>query len=407
MNKTRVTENILSNDQLLYFTSSSLTKNDQHLFFLSDRTGHPNIFCKNLSSGKETQLTYNTNGTLKSYVYFNGNEYKGLGKASVSMDFKNNRAFYIQDRDICSVDMSGNISVLNKLPKNQVTAFTHVSADGKKICVPTTDARALEADTFVDDSPGYTLEQEGKNEVIKDKPDYDIDERVRLENLNSYLRVYDTETGEEILCEKVPRAWITHVQFSPINSNHILYNHEWPSDCGIRRMWLWDGEKHIRLRTEGENRSKDDWSCHEMWQADGQYIIYHGKFKDGTAYIGRVNPEGTENIEISLPKEYHRYGHFTAGNCHNNWLVSDGYFHPEGEPENENWGGEWISLQKADWKNKTIEWVPLCHHDSIWDCQDSHPHPVYNHQDNSVYFTSNKEGKRAVYKVDVPSKMFD
>lgn len=402
MDKTRVTESVSSNDQLLYFTSSSLTQNDQHLFFLSDRTGHPNIFCKDLSSGKETQLTNNVSGTLKSYVYFNGNEYKGLGKASVSMDFANNRAFYIQDMNICSVNMSGMIKVVSQLPKNQVTAFTHVSADGKKICVPTTDARALEADTFVDDSPGYKLEQEGKNEVIKDKPDYDIDERVRTENLNSYLRVYDTETGEEILCEKVPKAWITHVQFSPINSNQILYNHEWPSDCGIRRMWLWDGEKHIRLRPEGKNRSKEDWSCHEMWQADGQYIIYHGKFKDGTAYIGRVNPQGTDHIEISLPKKYHRYGHFTAGNCHNNWLVSDGYFHPEGESENENWGGEWISLQKIDWKNKTIDWVPLCHHDSIWDCQDSHPHPVYNHHDNAVYFTSNKEGKRAVYKVNIP-----
>ena len=296
MNKTRVTENIQSNDQLLYFTSSSLTKNDHHIFFISDRTGHPNIFCKNLSSGEEKQLTYNTNGTLKSYVYFNGNEYRGLGKASISMDFKNNRAYYIQDMTICSVDSNGTVKVLSKLPENQVTAFTHVSADGKKICIPTTDARALEAEKFIDDSPGYKLEQEGKNEVIKDKPDYDIDERVRTEHLNSYLRVYDTETGDEILCEKVPYAWITHVQFSPLNSNHILYNHEWPSDCGIRRLWLWDGEKHIRLRTEGESRSKEDWTCHE-----------------------------------------------------------NGYFHQEGEPENENWGGEWISLQKINWETKSID----------------------------------------------------
>lgn len=403
VDKTRVTQEVNAHEQLLYFTSSSLTQKDDFLFFISHRTGHPNIFCRNLLSGQEKQLTCNINGILKSYVYFNGNEYKGLGKASISMDFKNSRAFYIQDRNLCCVDLKGKIKVLTQLPENQMTAFTHVSADGKKVCVPTTDARALEADTFVDDSPGYKLEQEGKNEVIKDKPDYDIDERVRNENLNSYLRVYDTETGDEILCEKVPRAWITHVQFSPVNSDLILYNHEWPSNCGIRRMWLWNGEKHIRLRTEGENRSREDWTCHEMWQADGQYIIYHGKYKDGTAYIGRVNPEGTEHIEISLPKKYHRYGHFTAGNCHNNWLVSDGYYHPGDQPENENWGGEWISRQVVDWKTKTIAWTPLCRHESFWDCQDSHPHPVYNHRDDAVYFTSNKGGKRAVYRVTIPN----
>ncbi|MFC4601779.1 oligogalacturonate lyase family protein [Cohnella hongkongensis] len=402
MNPTLVTELNDSNDQLLYFTTSSLTQDDRHLIFISDRTGHPNIFCKELATGEERQLTDNSEGTLKSYVYFNGNFGKGLGKAGICLDSKHGRIYYIQGMEICCVDLSGKKRVLNRLPEHQVTAFTHVSADGKRLCVPTTDSRALEADEFVDDSPGYALEQDGKNEVISNKPNYDIDERVRTENLNSYLRVYDTDTGREIACEKVPRAWITHVQFSPADSNLILYNHEWPSDCGIRRLWLWDGQKHIRLRSENDERSRNDWASHEMWQADGQSIIYHGKYRNGTAFVGKVDPRGEENVEIKLPVQYRRYGHFTAGRLHNNWLVSDGYYHPVGVPENKNWGGEWITLQIIDWEEKRIEWIPLCEHHSFWDSQDSHPHPIFNPSDRAVYFTSNRDGKRAVYRIEIP-----
>lgn len=404
MKPERVTSDVQSNDQLLYFTTSSLDQQDEVLVFISDKTGHPNIFVRDLQTGQERQLTQNTDGTLKSYVYFNGNERRGLGKASISFDAKNRKIYYIQGDAICCTTLAGDTRILSRVPADQVTAFSHVSTDGKRLCVPTTDARALEANRFVTDSPAYAAKQEKKNEVISDKPDYDIDERVRTEGLSSWLNVYDTQTGELLAREQVRYAWITHVQFSPLDSSHILYNHEWPSDCGIRRMWLWDGKQHWRLRSEGQWRSSADWTCHEMWQADGQFIIYHGKYADGRAYVGRVDPHGDNPIEIALPDQYHRYGHFTAGNRHNNWLVSDGYYHPDGVPENNNWGGEWITLLKVDWDKKTIEWQPLCQHESFWDCQDSHPHPIFDHQDGAVYFTSNKSGERAVYRTVVADK---
>src|ERR1051325_6339825 len=97
-----------------------------------------------------------------------------------------------------------------------------------------------------------------RNEVITDKPAYDIDERVRREGLSSWLRLYDTATGALLRCERVPQAWITHVQFSPVHADWILYNHEWPSDCGVRRLWLWDGTRHRRLRDIGPGRRRDD-----------------------------------------------------------------------------------------------------------------------------------------------------
>jgi hypothetical protein len=387
--------------QLLYFTTPSVTADGRELVVVREDDGHPNLCVVDLQTRQLRALTANRDGTLKSYVYFRGNERRGLGKASISLDATRRSVFYLQGRALCRTELeSGATRQLAELPADQVTAFTHVSADGRRWCVPTTDARALE-DTPVTATKGENLVGGRRNEVITDKPAYDVDERVRREGLSSWLRIYDTESGALLASERVPQAWVTHVQFSPTNPDLILYNHEWPSDCGIRRVWLWDGKTHRALRREGAGRRRDDWACHEMWQLDGAGIIYHGKYADGRAFIGRVSPAGGDNIEIALPPEFQRYGHFTAGNRHRDWLVSDGYWHPAGEPENGLWGGEWLTRLDVNWPRRQIVWTPLARHHSAWDCQDSHPHPVYGPDDAHVYFTSNFGGFRRVGRVRV------
>jgi oligogalacturonide lyase len=388
--------------QLLYFTTPSVTADGATLVVVREENGNPSLWALDLASGTSRPLTANRDGTLKSYVYFRGNPYRGFGKASVSLDPVRGRVYFVQGTEIHRVDLAGRQRVVATLPENQVTAFTHVSADGRRLCVPTTDARALEDEVPVASQHGENIVAGRRNEIITDKPAYDIDERVRREGLSSWLRVFDTATGELIACERVPRAWITHVQFSPVNPDWILYNHEWPSDCGTRRIWLWDGRSHRPLRAEGGRRARGDWVCHEMWQAGGDAIIYHGKYADGVAFIGRVNPTGGDASEIALPPEFHRYGHFTAGTRHAHWLVSDGYWHPAGEPEDGKWGGEWITRLAVDWARGAIAWTPLCRHHSAWDCQDSHPHPVFGPGDDAVYFTSNVGGGRSVCRVAVP-----
>lgn len=380
----RVTDGV-ANDQLLYFTSPSLLADDRRLVFISDRTGHPNLFLRDLKTGEQRQLSRNTDGLLKSYVYFDGTPYRGFGKASVSVHAASGKIYFIQGRQICCADAEGGLRTLAELPHGQMTAFTHVSADGKRLCVPTTDARCLEGDA-----------------QLAGKPAYDIDARIREENLSSWLRVFDTESGREILRERVPQAWVTHVQFAPQNPDWILYNHEWPSDCGIRRIWLWNGREHLRLRTEGEGRKREDWTCHEMWERNGDAIIYHGMFADGPAYIGRVKPDGSDRVEILLPAGWKRYGHFTEGKP--GVLVSDGYYETpaDGEPAHI---GAWICVIKADWAARRADWIPLCRHGSSWRSQCEHPHPVFNHANNAIYFVSDCEGKRAIYRVAVDSRV--
>jgi len=369
------------NNQLLYFTSNSFTADRKHLVFLSDRTGSPNIFVRDMETGKERQLTSNNLGTLKSYVYFDGTPYVGLSKASISLDPHLGLIYYIQGKQIRVVNLQGQEHVLAELPSDQMTAFTHVSTDGKRLCVPTTDAEALDG-----------------SKQLNGKPAYDIDALVQAKNLSSYLRVYDTRTGKEIVTERISKAWVTHVQFSPIDSNLILYNHEWPSDCGIRRMWLWNGKEHLQLRREVNGGSRKDWVSHEMWERDGKGIIYHGRYSKGASFIGRVSLEGLASVEIPLPSKWKGYGHFTVGN--EGTLVTDGGYELL-DNETPKWGGAWISVAKVNWISGSVKWFPICKHGSTWASQDSHPHPILDANDKMIFFNSNISGNISVYAVPV------
>lgn len=383
MEPERVTQNAAAHEQLLYFTSSSLTGDDRHLVFISDRTGHPNLVRRNLETGEERMLSDNTDGYLKSYVYYTGRPYEGFGKASVSLHAASGTVYYLQGREIRQVDPEGATRVLGLYPEEQMTGFTHVSADGRWLCVPTVDARALNGD-----------------QPLEAKPHFSVGDRVRDEGLFSYLRIYDTETGKEEACEPVRGGWGTHVQFSPADARLLLYNHEnLKHDAGVRRMWLWDGKTHRALRTAENGRRAEDWACHEMWERDGSAIIYHGGFHNGATFIGRVLPDGNEPVEIALPANYKRYGHFTTGRP--GVLVSDGYY--EEADDRDTWGGQWISRVEADWQHATSRWKPLCRSESSWTSQDVHPHPIIAHRNQWVYFTSDRDGKRAVWRVALDS----
>ena len=381
-----IAESVLHEDgcdyQMLYFTSSSLSSDDSILYGMSNRNGYENIFSYDLKKKEFRILSDNIEGILRSYVYFSGTWNRGLGKASVSLDSGNNSIYYIQTDEIRRI-RSGEIKVLNHISPDRVTAFTHVSHDGKILAVPTTDKRALD----------YDLEKEG---IDSDrKPCFSIDERCRKERLSSYISFYDTESGNLMNEIRVPSCWVTHVVFSPVDSRYMLFNNEWTSENpGLRRIWLYDGETYRQLRREGEGRSKDDWVCHEVWSPDGKYVIYHGTRADGP-FVGRIDPLSGECIEIPLDSSYTSYGHFTVDG--NGDLICDGYYHEKGADDGGK--GRYISLIHPDWENGSLGWYPLCRHCSDWSSQDSHPHPVASHDSKYVYFTSRVGGRLGIFRV--------
>ena len=397
--------------QLLYFTCSSLSADDRRIYLISDRDGSPNVYVRNLEDGSEQQLTQNRNGILKSYVYFDGNSGKGLGKASVCLDSQRDTVYFIQDNRICKVGLDGIVHILNTVKNGRMTAFTHVSNDGKRLCVPMTDGRILDYDP---DTEGYGLDK---------RPRYNIDGRVQQEKLNSYLCVFDTMTGQLLYEKTVPLCWITHVQFNPVDSEIIMFNHEWPcADCGIRRIWLYNHatDEIIRVRHEGTDtlgnprghaRKAADWVCHEMWSDDGEVIIYHGGYADGPAMVGKYELKSGRYWEIALPDDFNAYGHFTMD--HQQDLCCDGYFKfpddikvvrensTDNGPDPHKKDGEYISRVIPHWEEGRLEWIPLCKHHSDWLGQDAHPHPVYNHSGTRIYFNSRSDRHVMVYATDV------
>lgn len=398
-----------ANDQLLYFTSSSLTADDRTLVFISDRDsplsggGEPragvNLYALDRVSGETRRLTENREGYLRSYVYFDGQPYRGLGLASPCLHAPSGDLYYLQGRELrCVNARSGAARALALLPGDQVTGFAHVSDDNRRVCVPTIHESAF-ADLRA------------------------IDATVQRLGLSSYLRVFDTASGAQVEEIAVERGWVTHVQFRPGRHNAILFNHEWPAECGIRRVWLWDGERIRRLRDEGANangppRRREDWVCHEVWSDDGRWIVYHGTYggqRGGPCFIGRVSPDGEERVEVAFAPHLRRYGHFTLGGDAGR-LVSDGYAEfadnasgASAAPTQRH--GEWISLLDVDWARGAHRWTALCRHGSSWSSQDAHPHPIFNHAGTEALFTSDREGQRAVYAValgeDVGSQVIE
>lgn len=109
-----------------------------------------------------------------------------------------------------------------------------------------------------------------------------------------------------------------------------------------------------------------------------------------------ANLRGIRLEEIPFPPEYRSYGHFSPGN--NGMLVTDGYYIPAGEAPGRS---RWISLVTPSWGKKRAEWRPLCEHGSDWSGQEAHPHPIFNHAGDAIYFNSNVEGHRAVYRIGI------
>ena len=171
-------------------------------------------------------------------------------------------------------------------------------------------------------------------------------------------------------------------------------------------MWLYDDGEVRRLRPAGRNtdgtlRRQNDWTCHEMWQRDGRAVIYHGT-RGQIPYVGQVTPSGSDHIELAFPAGWVRYGHFTVSSDPT-LLVSDGYVEVAEAKLSPQRQGQLISLVRADWASGNLSWLPLCEHGSSWNTQDEHPHPIFAHGDEEVLFTSDVDGKRAIYGVQVPS----
>ena len=127
--------------------------------------------------------------------------------------------------------------------------------------------------------------------------------------------------------------------------------------------------------------------------------------------VGRYDMRTGIRQEIALPKDYDAYGHFTMDHQQN--LCCDGYFKFPDEvkkvwnnstdngPDPHKKDGEYISRVVPDWDGGRLQWIPLCKHSSDWLGQDAHPHPIYSHRGDRIFFNARSARDVQVFAVEV------
>ena len=356
-----------SNNHHLYFTSLSVTADDRWLTFISDRTGHPNLFAIDRTSGEIRRLSDNQRGLLRSYVYPQGG-LTGLSKASPCLDPRANRLLYVRDDKVFAVSLGSANPAENfiaELPPQWFGGYSHISPDGKTYCIPCTDPRA-----FADEKTQW--------EQLKTVP-------VRMKALNLLTRLYfiDIATGRTRVAAEVP-FWVTHVQFDPAGTGRLIFNLEGQQANGVPmpdRIWCLESSGHFRpLATH----LPAEWRSHENWAPDGQSILYHGGHAD-RAYVAARTWDGKLLHETSIHGV--EFWHATG--------VLDGrrFFVDRRD-------GVISILDPAAAPAHRV--IDLCRHDTAMHSQDAHAHPITTPSGKSLVFTSSRSGTCQVYEVTLP-----
>ncbi len=344
-----------------------MTADDRWLTFLSDRSGHPNLYAIDRRDGTMRQLSRNESGLLRSYVYPQGG-LEGFSKVSPCLDPFHNRIYYIRDDAVFSVDLDDANAIEHKvceLPAGWYGAYTHISPDGKTFCVPCTDPRA-----FAQEKTQW--EQLGK-----------VPLRMTKDELVTRIYLIDVESGEAHVAAETP-FWVTHVQFDPAGTGRIVFNLEGHVDGKgsplPNRIWC--------LETNGTFRPLSDepageWRSHENWSPDGQSIVYHGG-RAGGMFVTSRTWEGKLLDETSIDGV--EFWHATGALDGRRKFVDrrDGM----------------ISILDPHAQENRL--VDLCRHDTAYDNQDAHAHPITTPVGKSVIFTSNRSGNCQVYEVMLP-----
>jgi hypothetical protein len=368
-------------DQHPYFTGPAVTTDGRRLVFISDRTGNPNLFSLDMTTGQILQLTDNRYGTLRQYVFSWGN-LGGFGKSSVVLNPNTGNVFYLQGRQVRRVNAySGEQKTIAELPPGWVTSFTHVSADDKWLCVPLIPEAAFLGSEEVTINTHYP---QGFGW---------IGDRARKLNLFSELWVVATDGSEQSVWAR-QRSWVTHVQFCPTDSRYILFNNEAAGEhAGSQRMWMCDGQTGELWKIRPEPLDRKHWTSHENWSRDGKAILYHGAsqvegIEQLQPYFGVVDRSGKDYTETYLRRgEWQGTGHFTEHPTSGH-LITDGYI------------GE-MKLIAELWPaaDGHADWRPICRHDSQWIYQDDHPHPIWSPGCGQIIFSSSRASLGDVYGV--------
>jgi len=193
--------------------------------------------------------------------------------------------------------------------------------------------------------------------------------------------------------------WISHVAISPVDPDLVLFCHEGPW-ARLHRMWVVrvSSGEHWPL-VERENFTEKD--GHEYFTHAGKVVTQYASRESSASnewdeYNLCIWPDGTGEERFALGPR--RPGHVQTSHTDDTLLVGDGSF-PMGGPDEEEWrskGHGYMALLRHQEGVAHIK--PLCTHNTSWSTQNSHPHPVFAPNDDSIFFNSDAEGLSNVYQ---------
>ncbi|MCE0847186.1 oligogalacturonate lyase family protein [Buttiauxella sp. A2-C1_F] len=214
------------------------------------------------------------------------------------------------------------------------------------------------------------------------------------------LRV-DLQTGESAVIHQ-ENNWLGHPIYRPFDDNTVAFCHEGPHDLVDARMWMVneDGSNVRKVKEHAEGES----CTHEFWVPNGSSLMYVSYLKGQQGRtIYSYNPDNGENTEVmQMPACSHLMSNFDGS-----LLVGDGSGTPVDVKDT---SGYTIDndpyLYAFDVAKKA--YFRVARHDTSWATfansrQVTHPHPSFTPDDSAILFSSDKDGKPALYIAKMPA----
>ncbi|MDY4041446.1 MAG: oligogalacturonate lyase family protein [Collinsella sp.] len=355
------------------FNQRHITRDSMFLLYSMERNGVRRICALNLESGQSVQLT---NGRDVA-------DYTGVLSAN------DQYMYYLQSNAVYRISL---LTLLRErvyaAPRPWcIRAFT-VSETGEHLAVTETEGTRLPTHLESSDWVAFSLSV--------------------LAPPTSRIVYVDVASGAaQTVIEQ--DSWIGQAQIRPRDERTILFCHEGPYDAIDARIWL--------VQTDGSGlrsfaKRRDQIMTQEFWWPDGSRVGYYfaDAGPDGASSLRTVDPDSGEEHTVAQCSPYVHCmcgctGRFIVGDSSGSWVPmhelerDDGLDLPKEAPGAR--AGDYIYLVDVARQRE----FRLCHHGSTWSLkygttQDAHPHPYLSDDGRWVFFTSDREGKPAVYRVD-------